>query len=1115
MAVGGEKSLLSEVFGGDCERFHRMRAVLDQTDLSEVNQKDQRWDGFRKAVDTVEEVLKSLGVYRTWLRGPPEQLSYAVPELLEPGVVVHFQPEVEGNCALSSLCFSVTPDLPQFLVLDSSGGELRGRPKIGMAVPRMTYTLVAGNNFGSAKAELTFAVQVPAPESVSYAAHKVIVGKAFRWEAAHQGGKPTSFEVQPELPKGIDLDAKTGEISGVAVAAQEETVYKVTASNDAGVVHFDIPIRVLPAAPSGLSYPDLDGDFQRGSHVYLIPEVAMASAVYDPETRRSTTHTTKQRMLPGAPKSKWGYSFSWTGMSIGRKWGLVRLKNWENIMLRGCAPKLQFTVEPELPAGLHMSATTGTISGMPTAATPKREYKVTAWNESGKCFVPIRFAVLSVPPRCLSYDDLPATLHVGEPLSCSPVVEGFVTSFSVKPPLPPGLILDTALGTISGSPVQPAAKTKHIVEAENEAGSTRCPLTLNIRRLPPSSLVYSAEGIDYPVDRYMEIFPVVEGDVESWSVKPDLPPGLTLNTSTGKISGTPTQVAPFTPFVVTASNESGDIAASVGIEVKLMPPSSLRYPGVDDSYGVGEELRLEPEAVGGVATWSIEPALPPGVEFDMASGVVFGAPTAPAPEASYTITASNEAGGTSVVMTFEVLAQAPQGLSYSPAGKSYTVGAPVFCEPRVESGGEGSVYKVSPDLPEGLQLNPHTGTISGSPAAVTPAAEYTATATNRAGSAEIVLTFEIAEAPKVLEAVAIDQMFAARVEEVTHAAELPAEPEKARRLGDWMIWMVHRAWINDPTLEIFDFSCLKMPLPHMEPRVAPKLCKALATNTRITSLLLPDSNFRAPQAHQLGESLKQNKTVKLVNIESNHIDSAGLKAIAIALKESKATAVETLRLSNQIGGDLVGRPVEQAMAEMLQAQKGITRLGFVANDAHWADCISRSLLRNVDEARRLRKGHGLEAAAEVNRAQRPLRLVELQSAPDKAVWEVYEEGEAKMDLCRLCCAFVAEKRRLPPSQHLQGFAKERGLALGYSAVAPLLRDFARRLFDASVGCTLRCEDDKGNVISGTLSAWSEKNGRWSLHVDTLQEQFYDFRSDKAPNVEFSDELVSWISPRDD
>merc|ERR1719210_390193 len=99
-----------------------------------------------------------------------------------------------------------------------------------------------------------------------------------------------------------------------------------------------------------------------------------------------------------------------------------------------------------------------------------------------------------------------------------------------------------------------------------------------------------------------------------------------------------------------------------------------------------------------------------------------------------------------------------------------------------------------------------------------------------------------------------------------------------------MIWMVHRAWLNDPSLTTFNFNTITMPLPHDEPRVAPKLMQAMATNTNITSLLLTDSNLRAPQAHQLAESLRQNHTLQVLHMEQNYIDSDAVRVIALALK---------------------------------------------------------------------------------------------------------------------------------------------------------------------------------------------------------------------------------------
>merc|ERR1719343_1641251 len=105
---------------------------------------------------------------------------------------------------------------------------------------------------------------------------------------------------------------------------------------------------------------------------------------------------------------------------------------------------------------------------------------------------------------------------------------------------------------------------------------------------------------------------------------------------------------------------------------------------------------------------------------------------------------------------------------------------------------------------------------------------------------------------------AVDQVWAANLVDITDIAEMPEEPNKNERLADWMVWMCHRAWLNDSTLKNFDFSNMQMPLPHDEPKIAPKLMNALATNTNITTLLLANSNFQAPQAMAMGESLRSN-----------------------------------------------------------------------------------------------------------------------------------------------------------------------------------------------------------------------------------------------------------------
>merc|ERR1712176_253718 len=111
--------------------------------------------------------------------------------------------------------------------------------------------------------------------------------------------------------------------------------------------------------------------------------------------------------------------------------------------------------------------------------------------------------------------------------------------------------------------------------------------------------------------------------------------------------------------------------------------------------------------------------------------------------------------------------------------------------------------------------------------------------------------------------------FAEQIEAVTDLADMLPEPSRTKLFGDWMIWMVHRAHLNDPTLVDFNFNNLHMPPPHIEARIAPKLMKAMESNTYIETLSLANSNLMKSQGHELAESLKVNKTLRAVNLESN------------------------------------------------------------------------------------------------------------------------------------------------------------------------------------------------------------------------------------------------------
>jgi hypothetical protein len=72
--------------------------------------------------------------------------------------------------------------------------------------------------------------------------------------------------------------------------------------------------------------------------------------------------------------------------------------------------------------------------------------------------------------------------------------------------------------------------------------------------------------------------PTVTGSVTAYSVSPSLPGGLSLSTSTGAISGTPTAVVALANYTVTASNAGGSTTTAVAIAVDAVAPS-ISYGG--------------------------------------------------------------------------------------------------------------------------------------------------------------------------------------------------------------------------------------------------------------------------------------------------------------------------------------------------------------------------------------------------------------------------------------------------------------------------------------------------------------------------------------------------------
>jgi hypothetical protein len=354
------------------------------------------------------------------------------------------------------------------------------------------------------------------------------------------------------------------------------------------------------------------------------------------------------------------------------------------------------------------------------------------------------------PPAGLAYTS-PVTYLTGQPITPNAPTSlgGAITSYSIVPPLSQGLAMSSSTGIISGTPTQTRVATNYTVTASNAAGSTTATVNITVNEGPPLTLSYNSP-VGYILNQAITPnVPVRTGGAPtSYGVNPALPTGLTLNGTTGVISGTPTAVAAAANYTVTGTNSAGSVQATVNIAVtsNVVAPTNLVY-STPVNYPTGYAITANTPTVSGTTpmTFSVTPSLPAGLALNGSTGVISGTPTTVTAGANYTVTATNSAGSTQGTVNITVGLGTPGPMTYSPG--SFIIGyigtAITPISPQHTGGGAVSSYSISGTLLAGLSFNTTTGVISGTPTATTPdgnadgvpdTVNHTVTATNASGT---------------------------------------------------------------------------------------------------------------------------------------------------------------------------------------------------------------------------------------------------------------------------------------------------------------------------------------------------------------------------------------------
>lgn len=235
-------------------------------------------------------------------------------------------------------------------------------------------------------------------------------------------------------------------------------------------------------------------------------------------------------------------------------------------------------------------------------------------------------------------------------------------TFSITPALPTGLTLNTSTGVISGTPLSTLSSTTYTVTVSDGTASATATVSITITSASVAATAVSPAAqvlvgfVGVAVTPTSAITAAAVTGTKTFSVTPALPAGLSLNATTGVVSGTPTAVKTSTTHVLTVSDGTNFGIATIRVTINA---SSQLTPATQTVVGrVGTAITpttaLTATTLGATRTYSITPSLPAGLTMNTSTGVITGTPTGVSPTTTYTIAASDGTNRATAVLVLSV-----------------------------------------------------------------------------------------------------------------------------------------------------------------------------------------------------------------------------------------------------------------------------------------------------------------------------------------------------------------------------------------------------------------------------------------------------------------------------
>ncbi|HUA79618.1 MAG TPA: putative Ig domain-containing protein [Dyella sp.] len=290
---------------------------------------------------------------------------------------------------------------------------------------------------------------------------------------------------------------------------------------------------------------------------------------------------------------------------------------------------------------------------------------------------------------------------------------------------PGGLTINANSGLFSGTPTASGTFTFTVI-ATDLHGFTSNPGNYSITIAPPLTWTPANPSSGTVGVSYSAALGAASGGASPYVYSLNsgaLPAGLSLNTATGAITGTPTAGGTFNPsFKVTDANgvtqTSSALTLTINAPTLIVTPAAGALPNATQNTAYTQTLSTS----GGTPSYTYQVtsgALPAGIT--LSGNTLSGTPTGYG-NYSFQITVTDSSTGTGpytsspISYTLNVISAAP--VITTTTLSSGTVGTAYAATINVTGGVPSYTYQItSGALPAGLQLNSSTGSLSGTPTA--------------------------------------------------------------------------------------------------------------------------------------------------------------------------------------------------------------------------------------------------------------------------------------------------------------------------------------------------------------------------------------------------------------